>query len=204
MRKYLYMSMAALSLAVLPVAGVQAQDFDGDNDVRLDTDNDLDFRPYMGGGFGAFGLELKSTTINQKNTVFGGFGKVGLDIGDYLGAELRFGSTSSGTTGNIKLSDSYFISYLGKLQFPVTVDFKPYAMLGGTTAKFKMTNAGVESSKTKTGFSYGFGADYYLQDTLSVGGEWMQYWTNVKLGTAFGTASEAKIWGAAATVAYHF
>ncbi|MDQ6960869.1 MAG: hypothetical protein Q9M27_07515 [Mariprofundaceae bacterium] len=54
MRKHLYMVMAALSLASLPVAGVQAQDLDGDNDIRLDTDNDFDFRPYAGGGFGAF------------------------------------------------------------------------------------------------------------------------------------------------------
>ena len=200
MRKYLYMTMAALSLAVLPVAGVYAQDFDGDNDVRMDTDNDFDIRPYAGVGIGAFGLELKSPTVNQKNTVFGGFGKVGADIGDYLGAELRFGSTSSGTTGNTKLSDSYFISYLAKVQYPVTLDFRPYALIGGTTSKFKVTTAGVETSNTKTGFSYGFGADYYLQDQLSIGGEWMQYWTNVNIGTN----AEAKIWGATATVAYHF
>jgi len=204
MRKYLYMTLAVLSLAVLPTVGAYAHDFDGDNDVRMDTDNDFDIHPYAGGGIGIFGLELKSTTVNQKNTVFGGFGKVGVDIGDYLGAEVRFGSTSSGSTGNIKLNDSYFISYLAKFQFPVTTDFRPYAMVGGTTAKFKMTNAGVESSKSKTGVSYGFGADYYLQDKLSIGGEWMQYWTNVKLGSAFGTNSKAKIWGAVATMTYHF
>jgi len=204
MRKYVGTTLALFGLLIAPLASVHAQDLDGDNDIRLDTDNDFDFRPYAGGGFGAFGLELKSTTVNQKNTVFGGYGKVGLDVGDYLGAELRFGSTGSGTTGNIKLSDSYFISYLAKFQFPVTADLRPYAMIGGTTATFKMTNAGVESSKSKTGFSYGFGADYYLQDKLSVGGEWVQYWTNVKLGTTFGTNSEAKIWGAAVTAVYHF
>jgi len=200
MRKYLNITLALLGLITVPLASLHAQDFDGDNDLRMDTDNDFDIHPYAGAGIGAFGLELKGATINQKNTTFGGYGKLGLDIGDYLGAELRFGSTSSGTTGNVKLSDSYFISYLAKFQFPVTLDFRPYAMVGGTTAKFKVTDAGVETSNTKTELSYGFGAEYYVQDSLSVGGEWMQYWTNVNL-----TGNrEAKIWGAVATVDYHF
>ena len=216
MRKYLYMTMAALSLAVLPVAGVYAQDFDGDNDVRMDTDNDFDIRPYAGVGIGAFGLEEKEPGFSQKNTVFGGFGKFGVDIGDYLGAELRVGATSTGTNSypagtagipapfDVSLSDDYFISYLAKVQYPVTLDFRPYALIGGTTAKVKgaVSVSGLSGavSTTKTGFSYGFGADYYLQDQLSIGGEWMQYWTNVNIATN----SEAKMWGAVATVAYHF
>ncbi len=53
----------------LPFATAHAQDFD--------------LRPYVGAGIGAFGLELKN--ISQKNTVFGGFGKLGADVGDYLG-----------------------------------------------------------------------------------------------------------------------
>jgi len=204
MRKYIYAALAALSLAVIPVSSAMAQDMDGDNDVRMDTDNDFDIRPYVGAGIGAFGLELKNTAGSQKNTVFGGYAKAGVDIGDYLGAELRLGTTGSGTTGTTKLSESYFISYLAKVQYPASSDLNVYAMLGGTTANFKRTVSGVESSKSKTGFSYGFGAEYYLQDTLSIGGEWMQYWTNVKLGTAFGTDAKAKMWGAVGTVAYHF
>jgi len=205
MRKYLHITMAALCLSALPFVNAQAQDFDGDNDIRIDADHDFDIRPYAGLATGAFGLELKdSTGFSQKNTVFGGYAKVGADIGDYLGAELRFGSSSSGTTGNVKLSDSYFISYLAKLQFPATIDFRPYAMIGGTTAKFKKKVAGVEKSKSKTGFSYGFGAEYYLQDNLSLGGEWMQYWTNVKMGSVMGPNSKAKLWSATITAAYHF
>jgi len=206
MFKYLHITLATLCLLAIPLANAQAQDFDGDSDLRIDSDNDFDIRPYAGVGIGAFGLELKDNTgLSMKKTVFGGYGKFGADIGDYLGAELRIGSSSSGTKGNVKLSDSYFISYLAKFQFPVTVDFKPYAMLGGTTAKFKKTVGGVESSKSKTGFSYGFGADYYIQDNLSLGGEWMQYWSNVKLGTlGTTTGNKAKLWSATATMSYHF
>jgi len=168
----------------------------------------LDVKPYVGVGIGAFGLEIKDTGVNIKNTVFGGYGKVGANIGDYLGVELRIGSTASGSkvspidpTVIPKVKADYFLSYLGKLQFPVTPDFKIYALLGGTTAKLKLTNnIGFNANPTKTGFTYGFGAEYYLQDKLSVGGEWMQYWTNVTVGTNL----EAKVWGATATVAYHF
>lgn len=200
MKKQIFAALALLALTVLPMAGAYAQDMDGDNDVRLDTDNDFDIRPYAGAGLGAFGLEFKNSTTSIKKTVFGGYGKLGADIGDYLGVELRIGGTASGTKNTTKIQASSFYSYLGKIQFPATPDFRLYALLGGTTARFKKGGL----SKTKTGFSYGFGADYYLQDRVSVGGEWVQYWTNVKLGSTFGTGAEAKIWGAVATASYHF
>ena len=205
MRKYLHITIAALCLAALPLANAQAQDMDGDNDIRVDSDGAFDFRPYAGIAAGAFGLELKdSTGYSQKSTVFGGYAKLGADIGDNLGAELRIGSSSSGTKGTTKLSDSYFISYLAKLQMPLAPDFKAYALLGGTTAKFKKTKAGVENSQSKTGFSYGFGGDFNLDDQLAVGAEWVQYWTNVKLGTALGPNNKAKLWGITGSIAYHF
>ncbi len=219
MRKYLHITLAVLCLAVIPATVVQAQDLYGN--TRSGTGGNFDIKPYAGIGIGAFGLEGKGTGFSQKNTVFGGYGKIGADIGDYLGVEVRVGTTSSGTQsypagsplGNpipidIKMSSDYFISYLAKFQYPVTVNFKPYVMLGGTTAKIKETvslpGLSLSQSATKTGFTYGFGANYYVAKNLSVGGEWMQYWTNVKLGSIFGSNVEAKMWGATATVAYHF
>ena len=205
MRKYLHITMAVLCLTALPFSVAQAEDLDGDQDIRMDSDADFDVRPYAAVGIGAFGLELKdSTGFSQKNTVFGGYAKVGADIGDYLGAELRLGIPGSGTTGNVKLSSNSMLSYLAKVQFPMTADFRPYALLGATTAKFKKSVAGVEQSKSKTGFSYGVGVQYYLQDNISLGGEWIQYWNNVKLGTAMGPNSKAKLWSATASVDYHF
>jgi len=204
MIKASFTAMAALALVVSPLVGAQAQDFD--------------VKPYVGVGLGAFGLEVKDTNavFSQNETVFGGYAKVGADIGDYLGGELRIGATSSGTQSNpvgtggstiafdSKLQADYFFSYLVKLQFPATQDLKLYALLGGTTAKMKFTAsaAGVTGgvSGTKTGFSYGLGAEYSLQDMLSVGLEWMQYWNNVG---AF-VDGNAKLWGVVVTGAYHF
>ncbi len=205
MRKYLHITIAALCLAALPLANAEAQDLDGDNDIRVDSDGDFDIRPYTGFAAGAFGLELRdSAGYSQKSTVFGGYAKLGADIGDNLGAELRIGSSSSGTKGNTKLSDSYFISYLAKLQMPLAPDFKVYALLGGTTANFKKTTAGTAKSQSKTGFSYGLGGDFHLDDRLAAGAEWVQYWTNVKLGTALGPNNKAKLWGIMGSLSYHF
>jgi len=213
-RKYLYMAMAALSLVGLPVSGAYAQNFGGDNGIR----------PYAGVGIGVFGLELKGINgvlPSQKETVFGGYGKFGVDLGDYFGGEVRVGSMSSGTKNfaagtpitsttvstvavDSKISANYFVSYFGKAQFPVTPDLRVYALLGGTTARVKLTGSSVfgstNLSTTKTGLSYGFGAQYYLLDTLSVGGEWVQYWTSVNVNPN----TETKLWGAVGTLAYHF
>jgi len=177
-----------------------------------------DFKPYAGVGVGAFGLEMKDSSVNfnQKNTVLGGYAKFGVDINDYFGAELRVGTTAKGDTtyavggvsagspaGTIGQKADYFFSYLAKLQYPVSPDFRAYAMLGATTAKHKTTFTpalGTGSSPTKTGFSYGVGGDFRVNDQLSVGAEWMQYWTNVTVGTN----QTAKIWGAVGTVTMHF
>ena len=180
-----------------------------------------DFRPYAGIGIGAFGIEAKTagTAFSQKNTVFGGYGKFGVDINDYVGAELRVGSVGTGdkswpanTFGagtaatTVSQTTDYFVSYLGKLQYPVSQDFRLYAMLGATTAKLKTTSApnvaAANLSKTKTGFSYGFGGDFSVTDQLSVGAEWMQYLTDVKLN-ATGT-TKARLWGAVGTLTMHF
>jgi len=185
MRKYLHITLAALCLAVIPATVVHAQDFYGN--AQSNTGFNFDIHPYAGIGFGAFGLEEKEPGFSQKRTVFGGFGKFGVDIGNYLGAELRVGATSTGTQSNpagtfggtipfdSKLSSDYFISYLAKIQSWESAGFRIYGLVGATTAKVKVavaTGLGSASSKhTKTGVSYGFGINYHVQDSLTVGGE---------------------------------
>ncbi len=208
MRKHLTMVLAVLCLAVLP-AGAYAQDMDGDNDIRVDVDNDFDLRPYVGVGLGAFGLEFKNSTGSMKKVAFGGYARLGTDIGDYLGLELRIGATGSGkktvNAQSWKARTSDFVSYLAKLQFPASPDFRLYTLLGGTTGKFEWIQNGTAQSQNKTGFSYGVGAEAFLQDSLSVGAEWVQYWTNVNMDTTrFGTGAKTKMWGVVGTAAYRF
>jgi len=178
-----------------------------------------EFKPYVGAGAGFFGLEYKEPGFSQKNTVFGGFVKVGADFNEYVAAEVRLGGTMegsksypAGTMGAVlpfdfSLTGDYIFSYLLKLQFPVTGDFRVYGLAGGTTAKLSrklsMPVAGLtllNDSATNTGVSYGLGADYFISDQVSASVEWVQYWTNVDVGAQM----SAKIWSAVGMVSYHF
>jgi len=178
-----------------------------------------ELKVYAGAGIGVFGLELKESTLplNQKNTVFGGYAKAGVELNDIVALEVRAGSLGTGDrqyavnalgTGSpaqkIQLTTDFFLSYLARFQYIPAQDMHLYAMLGATTARFKMTvtpavpNANVIANKT--GVSFGFGGAYDLNENLSVGGEWMQYWTDVSVDPT----SRARLWGASSTVDYHF
>lgn len=178
-----------------------------------------DIQPYVGVGAGFFGLEYKEPGFSQKNTVFGGFVKVGADINEYVAAEVRLGGTMDGTQAyaagtmgavtpfELTLAGDFIFSYLLKLQFPVAGDFRVYGLAGGTTAKLSrklnVPTVGVtliNDSATNTGVSYGLGADYFISDRLSASVEWVQYWTNVDVGAQM----SAKMWSAVGMVSYHF
>jgi len=175
-----------------------------------------DFKPYAGIGLGAFGLEESEPGFSQKSTVFGGYLKMGADFNDYFGAELRFGLTGTGSQTNAagtlgvplpfttKLQAKSIISYLAKPQYPLTPDFRVYGLIGGTTAKLEATASvlGFSSSvsATKTGFSYGAGGELSLDNHLSIGAEWVQYWKDVTVGPSV----KARLWSAVGTLNYAF
>ena len=58
---------------------------------------------------------------NQRDNVFGGYLQLGSDFNDYLGAELRIGTTAKGSNayggGTVDLSADSLFSYLLKLQY---------------------------------------------------------------------------------------
>lgn len=180
-----------------------------------------DFKPYAGIGMGVFGLEYSEPGLSQRNSVFGGFGKFGVDINDYVGVELRLGMTGkgkktypaamvNGATQATELAQQFssFFSYLGKLQYPVAENTKVYGLIGGTTARYKHTytpaNAVIGSgqSASKTSLSFGFGGERFINDQVSIGAEWMQYWTSTTLNAA--TGAKAKLWGASGTLNYYY
>lgn len=155
--------------------------------------NAQDFKPYVGGGVGGFLVDTSQIPGGSSQTVFGGYGAIGVDYGDFLGFELRGGATNSSSltvTGvNMNVGLDYFFSYLGKIQYPVTKDFRVYALLGGTTAKatatittpgFVFVSTGTtQASDTTTGFSVGVGADFEILNQWRIGGEWVRYYSDV-------------------------
>jgi len=147
----------------------------------------------------------------KKSGMLAGMVKVGLDYNDYVGGEIRLGTVQAGsvsfpvgtlgsaTAFGVKIQPSLFISYLGKVHYPVSQSFEVYALFGGTAAKFniKPTGTGVMLSTRaiKTGLSYGIGAEYKPRPLFSVGLEWMQYWTDVTMALSGGAKSSASFGG---------
>jgi len=203
MKNILRTAVLAVAL-IFATAPVMAQDFE--------------IKPYAGVGIGAFMLDVEDSTPGDPfatdDTVFGGFLAVGADVHEYLGLELRVGTTSDGSesiivpgvgTVAVDYGPSYFISYLAKVQYPATPELRIYGLIGGTTAKVEtsFTAMGfpvVTDSQTETGVSFGAGVDYTVMDNVSVGAEWVRYWHNVN----FDATTEVDIDGISATVKYEF
>ena len=200
MKKVIYSS--ALMLAMLTgAATVQAQDSGY----------------YTGLGLGTVSVDYKdgAAGIDQKNASVGAFAYFGANMNDYLALEARIGATGKDKqtyAGGIERSFSSptFLSFLAKIKYPVSSDFDVFMLAGMTTAKIKgkMTTAAgvVTQSKTKTGASFGLGADYMINDQISLGAEWVQYLfpVNLSAGSVFATGSQARMWGITGKVAYHF
>ncbi|MDQ6998537.1 MAG: outer membrane beta-barrel protein [Mariprofundus sp.] len=149
-------------------------------------------------------LSVKQTAVPA------GLLKVGVDA-QLWGAELRLGlmgsasknfpasTIGSATPFNIDVQASPFFSYLGKLQYPFTDNFKAYLLLGGTMARFAIKPGGtsvlLNSSAIKTGFTYGLGLAYKPNRDFSVEMEWIQYWTNVDMSISTAGNSRASFGG---------
>lgn len=156
-------------------------------DVQAD-----DFKPYAGIGLGGYILKTGVAGAGDK-TAFGGYGQLGVDVGDYFGGELRIGTSAKtsfiNSGANEELRLDYIFSYLAKLQYPVTPEFRIYGLAGGSTSKLTgtLTTAGFvfaasgtnTLSETKTSFSFGGGIDYRLMGHLSIGAEYMRYYSDV-------------------------
>ncbi len=205
--KRLFIALAMMALCSFPAASANAGDFD--------------IKPYIGVGLGMFQLELQkdpdplvAKAVSLKDNTFGGYVKLGADVGDYLGAEVRIGGTGTAKKSypatyipalgafDAKLQTDFLVSYLLKLQFPVSDALRIYALGGGTTARGKVTiaKAGFQDSKQVSKPSYGIGLEYSVDDQSRIGVEWMQYWKNVKTGPY----TKASIWGVVATGTFSF
>jgi len=142
-----------------------------------------DFHLYDGVGLGVVMFDL-GPGIGTKDA-FGGFGQVGIDYGDYIGAELRMGSTSNVSFTYLGLNGTagidYFVSYLGKIQIPVSKQLRIYGLAGGTTARASVSISipgsifSASASSTSTEFSAGGGIDVTVRDQWHLGAEYMRY-----------------------------
>lgn len=164
---------------------------------------------YAGIGIGTLNTEYKDAAVNQTKMTAGGYLQLGADFNENLAAELRLGRTgkNSQTIGGVSRSFSspLFLSYLVKGKLPIAANTQLYLLAGATTARIKATTGATSQTVTKTGLTFGAGADYMLDEHTSIGGEWVQYMFPVNVsGPAFGANAKARMWGITANVGYHF
>ncbi|HKI60760.1 MAG TPA: outer membrane beta-barrel protein [Mariprofundaceae bacterium] len=184
----------------------------------------FEFNPYAGVGLGEV---IVDAGLGGK-TAFAGYGIVGADLHENYGFEVRFGTT--GKTGSVvtvpaglsggevqvpttapttaKISVDWFVSYLLKLQYPVSDLFKVYGVVGGTTLKSKFAftspvNGATALHATNTTLSYGGGFEYGLGNQWTVGVDATVY-ANKATTTTGANFSGLDVWGINATARYGF
>jgi opacity protein-like surface antigen len=129
------------------------------------------FEPYVGAGFGVYSLGNGVT----KGTVTGGYVQLGHDFSEFFGAEVRIGA--SGNTGEEltpqpRMGIDYFAAAYLKPRYEFSDQFMAYALLGVATMRASYSEAALpKQRKTRTGYAYGLGLQYQLNDDYSVGGE---------------------------------
>ena len=158
---------------------------------------DFMFKPYVGGGIGAYELDYGNGT----DFVVGGYGALGADLHEFLAAEVRFGSAGSKTkndattnlaTSDVKKSVSWFVSYLVKPRIEVTDGLRFYGLVGASTVKSDIqAGTAAKREKTDTDLSFGGGAEYQITDNFTVGAEWLRL-TSSKDTAALGATSGYK------------
>jgi len=128
--------------------------------------------PYVGLGIGAFNLGSGVT----KKAVAGGYLQLGDDFSEYLGAEVRIGTT--GKTGEeLTLQPRMKIEYYGaaflKPKYQFDDQWMGYALLGIATVRSSYSETGLAvQKKTRTGYAYGLGLQYRVADSYSLGLEY--------------------------------
>jgi len=128
--------------------------------------------PYVGLGLGAFNL---GSGVTKKATT-GAYLQLGDDFSENFGGEIRIGKT--GTTGEEltlqpRMGIDYFAAAYLKPRYEFDERWMAYALLGVATVRSSYSEPGlVKQTKTRTGYSYGLGAQYRVMDDYSIGLEY--------------------------------
>jgi opacity protein-like surface antigen len=126
---------------------------------------------YLGGGYSE--LTLESNNVRSDADLDSLFVRGGIQLNEYLAAEARlgFGVDDDRISGvKVEVEDIYGV-YL-KAGLPTTVGLYPYALLGATHAKIKLSGGGVHDTTSDSDISYGIGVDYAFSHAVSAGLEY--------------------------------
>lgn len=147
------------------------------------------FDPYVGASAGAFNI---GTGLSKK-AVAGGFVQIGDDFSEYLGGELRIGTSGrshQGVNAGAKARIDYFGAAFLKPKFDFNERWMGYGLLGVATLRASYSETGLATQKkSRTGYAYGLGLQYRPVENYAVGIEYMHMLNKPKTSaTAIQTA----------------
>jgi len=140
-----------------------------------------DIKPYAGVGVGALQIKLDNGIGTATTTNY--YGQLGADLNEYFGAELRLGASGNATktVGAVNLQGriNYALSYLAKVQAPITPSFKVIGYFGGTTSETQgvasLGNVTATAKAKQTDATFGAALSYSFSDNVAVTTEWIMY-----------------------------
>lgn len=202
------LSSVLVGVAWVAVAAAEPAD-DGESSRR-------DQGWYAGLGVGAFRVRMSRPGYAQSADVLGGYGRLGYDLNENVGLELRLGTTGSesdrfgaGTLGaatafTVDLDADYFLSYLVKLETAAVNEIRFYGLLGGTTGRTRARVSGasvtIGDASSHSSFSYGAGIVGSITDQLTLAAEYARYLNDVGVGGG----AKGTIEGIVGTLTYRF
>ncbi|PIP03095.1 MAG: hypothetical protein COW18_04590 [Zetaproteobacteria bacterium CG12_big_fil_rev_8_21_14_0_65_54_13] len=150
------------------------------------------FEPYGAVGLGTLSIKQSgfvtgTPTFTKMGKAFHTYGyvAVGAKLHQYFALEMRLGATAddanNATTNTTKATADYVWSVLAKPQAYMTDSASVYGLLGVTTARIAGPGVGSPTAistvgtKASTGFSYGIGAEYAVNEHISGGLEFIRY-----------------------------
>ncbi|MFT3931811.1 MAG: porin family protein [Spongiibacteraceae bacterium] len=130
---------------------------------------------YAGGGFADTDVDIDG--LNSDANVGVLFARGGYQVNQNVAVEARLGliTEDDKVNGvNVDLDNIYGL-YL-KAGLPTQIGLYPYVLLGMTHAKVEASWHGYTSSDSGSDISYGVGADYWFNSTVSAGIEFVNYY----------------------------
>jgi outer membrane immunogenic protein len=130
---------------------------------------------YLGGGYSF--TTLDSNDVNSDADLGVLFLRGGYQLNQYIALEARLGEgVQDDKIAGVKIENEEFYGGYVKVGLPTTTPFYPYALLGMTHTKLKLSGGGFSDTTSDSDVSYGVGVDYRFDKQLSAGIEYANFY----------------------------
>lgn len=130
---------------------------------------------YVGGGYTDATVDFSDLHKSADTGVL--FARAGYQLNENIAFEARLGSgVDDGHIYNAKVEVEDLYGVYLKAGIPLQMGFYPYALLGATHGKVKVSGGGFSETDTSSDISYGIGIDYWFNRKISAGLEYANFY----------------------------